>query len=517
MLLKPLTEGERWLWRVLTDPKFFADFFWTEPDGTTPYRVRDYQRRLTSDSDKMTGEFARDTGKTESIKRRAICKIFEKPSEGHLITAPQEVHLGLLMDSILERIEQCEFTREMLAGRPTRSPGKITIKFKNGHKTYGRIPGAAGNNCKGQHVPDIDVDEGQDYSEEGWSNLWDCLNPGGTIRVFGVHNGVRNTYFSIVKNEEWDRISISACHKYTWGKRERNQKISMHGGSRKSPAYIRNVMAKPGDAEYPLFLHSRLMKNVDLGKKGPEGARNREEPEWTRDYTHQRLVAENIKGDVADYVKVLSGYKDYPELYAGIDTGYVSDPTEIGVWASTAIQGQPRYKLVYRLTLERFEEPQQKSAIEKLFKKLPNLQVMAFEVVGRGGALLAMMKDSPYRSLCIPVDFRSTEAVLIKEDGTEVRRSVKQIATEKIQALVDNQMLMIPWDSELINDLLYQRETPKRGGKVDYTGERDHFLDSMRVMFFEIETEYGKRTQEEQQQPFVGGWLGQTKTVGAFT
>jgi hypothetical protein len=151
---------------ILQDPIFMAELLFEDPknkDHGGCYRVMDYQTSLFRFDAPYEGyPCARTIGKTESIKARGVCHTFRRQGEDMLITAPELIHLHPLTDAIEERIVNTRLTREFLKTDRQRtgiSHKPFQIDFLDGTRIIGRIPKVTGTGVKGQHVPDLIVEE----------------------------------------------------------------------------------------------------------------------------------------------------------------------------------------------------------------------------------------------------------------------------------------------------------------------------------------------------------------------
>ena len=150
---------------------------------------------------------ARSIGKTESIKGKAFAHVFKRHGENMLLTAPELIHLLPLTDAVEERIRDTRLTREFLdtrAGKTGFTHRPFGVDFLDGTKIVGRIPRLTGTGVKGQHQPDLIVDEAQDYPKAGWTEVHETVikdhldvdgNPDFTYEFYGVHSGARDSGF----------------------------------------------------------------------------------------------------------------------------------------------------------------------------------------------------------------------------------------------------------------------------------------------------------------------------------
>lgn len=239
--IKSLTEDEKALVKILQSNVDISEFLWKGKDGITPYRVYDYQYAFNDTDGQNIFADARSVGKSEYLARKSCSFIFRRLGSDKLVTAPQMVHLKPVLENIIARIYSSRLLKEMVKGHPSRQPDYL-IRLQTGGNIRGRIPGITGIGVKGLHVFELDVDESQDYPESGWENLRECLDMGGQFTIFGVHNGIRNTFYHLSNDSDWKAKIITKMHMLDWGEKERESRIRFYGSS-KAPAYIRNVFA----------------------------------------------------------------------------------------------------------------------------------------------------------------------------------------------------------------------------------------------------------------------------------
>lgn len=183
-----LEEDDLLLYALLQDPIYAAELLWRDPTNSEYaecYRVRDYQFPLWRPSEFGTTSrnyagyaCGRSTGKTESIKGKAFAHVFKRHGENMLISAPELIHLLPLTDAVEERIRDTRLTREFLdtrAGKTGFTHRPFGVDYVDGTKIVGRIPRLTGVGVKGQHQPDLLIDEAQDYPKAGWTEVHEPL------------------------------------------------------------------------------------------------------------------------------------------------------------------------------------------------------------------------------------------------------------------------------------------------------------------------------------------------------
>jgi hypothetical protein len=140
--------------------------------------------------------------------------------------------------------------------------------FIDGTKIVGRIPKLSGTGVKGQHVPDLRIEEGQDYPEKGWIEVYptvmkDHLDRDGesdyTFIFYGVHSGARDgRFYKLSTSGEFNIKQITAIMRPGWGPKEKAEAAAIYGGTQ-SPDYRRNILGEAGGASSAFFVTARLM------------------------------------------------------------------------------------------------------------------------------------------------------------------------------------------------------------------------------------------------------------------
>jgi hypothetical protein len=175
-------EDDYLLFALLCDPIYHSELLCEDPtnhDYGGAYVVRDYQYPLFRVDYNYAGiTCARAVGKSESIKARSCTHAFRRIGENLLLTAPELIHLLPLTDAVEDRIRSVRLLREFLDTRGQKSGfthRPFGVDFADGTKIVGRIPRLTGTGIKGQHEPDLIIDEANDYPEKGWVEVHERL------------------------------------------------------------------------------------------------------------------------------------------------------------------------------------------------------------------------------------------------------------------------------------------------------------------------------------------------------
>jgi len=150
----------------LCDPVYLSELLFGDPNNYTysgTYHVRDYQYPLFRPvTNYQVFPCARDVGKTESIKARAVSHAFKRLGEDLLVTAPELLHLEGVTAHIENRITETRLTRDFLrtdAQRTGITHKPFAVAFADGTRILGRIPHITGLGVKSMHEPDLMIDE----------------------------------------------------------------------------------------------------------------------------------------------------------------------------------------------------------------------------------------------------------------------------------------------------------------------------------------------------------------------
>jgi hypothetical protein len=535
-------EDDWLLMALLQDEVYMAELLFSDVKNYEYggcYHVRDYQYPLFRPEVPYEGyPCARKVGKTESIKARGVCHAFKRQSEDLLLTAPYLIHLKPLTDAIEDRIRGIRLTREFLDTSNQRTGfqhNPFQVNFADGTKIMGRIPHTDGHGVKGMHVPDLLIDEGQDYPEAGWTEVHETVNkdhvdrdgePDFTYHFFGVHAGGREgKFYKLASSGEFKIRQITAMMRPNWSAEEKRKAAAMYGGIQ-SPDYKRNILGEAGAAASAFFVISRLMACMD---QNPESEYN------TREWLKQSFVAEETfsmlpddidkaqrKGAIFD---LMSSLLDLPDLgqqvYCGMDVGLLNDPTVITIWdVGTDTKKRSRLKLRRMIHLWRFDEAAIRIVTYIIgWKYGARLRGFGQDITGLGLPLyMAMESDETAPQSLLDVSkgyvFNAKSPigidpslvtqdsngrlrdqygtmVQVEEDDWGQKRYVVMMAmieasTRFLRKYVDDQFILLPFDSDVIADM--QGETEQRvramaglpGGAKK--ANAFHILDSMRTM-----------------------------------
>lgn len=504
---------------MLQDPVLAPEFAWKNASNVAMggcYRVRDYQTRFN----RIKGKYqafacARSVGKSERQQILAFTHFFRRLGQNLLITAPELLHLMPLADKIEDRITNCRLTSECLkrerAGQTGFHHNPFGVDFSDGTKIVGRIPNRDGRGVKGQHQPDLMVEEGQDYPDAGWTEVHETVEkewPDFTYHIYGVHRGAQGGGFmKRVTGGTFTNNCITAIQRPGWGAEEKAVAIDTYGGTN-SPDYRRNILGEPGSASSPMFVTSRLMACIDQDRESRYNQIEyaRQLIRW-EEFEQQYRQADGSapKMDAVRNALDLPG-KRYRLTLAGADLGLTSSPTVISIFGERDEKGTSRLCLIRRITLERFPTPYIRRVLREIYEWDRNILGIGLDTTGLGFPIFQEIQHdeaSPDPGMLeairgwkfnekIPVgidpslvvDGKDPHGRRVKEDEGVIMMSVIEATTRYLREWVDTGYVMLPFDTEISNDLLaenMQRITSVAGLTGSKKPNAFHILDSFRM------------------------------------
>lgn len=518
-------EDDYLLLAMLTDPIYCAELLGSDPanrEYSGCFTVRDYQWPLfRSVFTYIIHACARTVGKTESIKWKAVSHSFKRIGQNLLLTAPELIHLLPLTDAVEDKIRGLRLTRDFLetrGGKTGFTHRPFGVDFVDGTKIVGRIPRVTGTGVKGQHQPDLIVEEGQDYPEKGWTEVHETVmkdtvdadgNPDFNYQAYGVHSGARDTGFAKRASQGgFEVVQITALQRPGWGKAEKQAAKAAYGGT-SAPDYRRNILGEPGAAASAYFVTSRLVACVD---------QDRETKYNVSEYVHQTIKVEEFDElmlPIAEVMDIPTGYK---KVWGGMDIGLTNSPTVIMLFAEVKEKNVDRLKLIRRYTLERMRTRNIREATYAIANTYGRaLKGFGMDVTGLGFPMWQEMEDDedapPYLmdvargyffNAKVPVgvnkDFVTVEAdgrmrdqfgaaVVVEVDpltgNTRYVTTMPMIeaGTRYLREWVDSTYLLLPFDTEITSDM--QGETQQRVKRISGLKNKPnafHILDAMRVL-----------------------------------
>lgn len=416
-----------------------------------PWQVRAYQAAsLCSRSDRKVHCDGRDVGKTTEIEIIAAWAAQAWRGRQMLIAAPTENHLFPLMARLARRFESPAPKMPALA-EVKRSPSWF-FRFENGFQLWGRIAGPRGVNFQGMHVDWQIVDEAQEMTETGWGELYQALNGGGWRWVYGVPNGLRNTFYRMATRGNVERFHWPSAINPEFDAAKDAELALLYGG-RHSPGYIHRVLGQHGEPMFAVFSLDDYQACVDPN------------------LAHLDLVLREGE-DFAAPEGIEPG-----RYYLGCDLGYARDPSEFVVF-----QCSPPYLInTLRLRLDGVNYARQQSVIEELDAAYQFAGIgIDCGNSGRAVAHQLLMLGENWPGRLRAFEFGGMIDVPTPAIGQPLRRRVKELMTELIQRRLADHTLVLPPIADRETQYAAHTYAVNAFGQIVYQKGNDHLIDADR-------------------------------------
>ena len=437
-------------WLGLHERGRFARAYLTDAKGR-PWQVRPYQRdSLESYALRKVHCDGRDVGKTAEIEIIAAWAMVACPDSEMLIATQCENHLFPLMHRLVRRFQSTPaFAPSLIELK--RSPSWF-LRFSNGFTLWGRIAGPHGMNFQGLHADWQIVDEAQELTETAWGELYQALNGGGRRWVYGVPNGLRNTFYRItaMRNAEQYNWSSTLNPEFT---AEKDAELALLYGGKDSPGYIHRVLGQHGSPAHAVFDLDRYLSCIDEGL----------------DFISVTIAEGDSFG--------VPGSLAPGDYYLGCDLGYARDPSEFVVFRAEP----PHLANVLRVHLRGVNYARQQEIITELDAAY-DFRAIGIDCGNNGRAVAHnLMAQGP--EWCEKVRAFEFGAALDLEplpDGRPDRRPMKTFMTELLQRHIADRSIVFPRLPD--RETQYASHTYAIGvsGQVLFEKGNDHIIDADR-------------------------------------
>lgn len=441
-------DARRWL--DLQNRVLFAEHLFRDRAGQ-PWQVRDYQKgSLNSLAARKVHCDGRDVGKTTEIEVIACWAMVACPESEMLIATQTENQLFPLMNRITRRFESTpEFAPSLVEMK--RSPS-WHFRFSNGFILWGRIAGPRGTNFQGMHVDWQVVDEAQEMTDASWGELYQALNGGGRRWVYGVPNGLRNTFYRMSQMPDAEQYNWPSSLNPSFNAAKDDELAHLYGG-RNAPGYIHRVLGQHGAPMHAVFSLDEFLSCVD-------GA----------------IEFEDIVLREGDYFDG-PGHVSRGDYYLGCDLGYARDPSEFVVYRNA-----PPYLVnVLRVHLEGVNYARQQEVIEMLDAAY-DFRGIGIDV-GNSGRAVAHQLMSLGEDWCGKIqayEFGGKMELQPLPDGRLVRRRVKEFMTELLQRRMNEGTIRFPPIPDRESQYASHTYTVGTLGQIVYEKGNDHIIDADR-------------------------------------
>lgn len=445
-----LDAEESKFWLSMMQRSAFAQANLTNESGV-PWDVRSYQRgSLESCALRKVHCDGRDVGKTSEIELIAAWATIMQPNRQMLIATQCENHLFPLMHRIVRRIQDTPG----LAGNLVefrRTPSWY-LRFGNGFQLWGRLSGPRGVNFQGMHVDWQIVDEAQEMTDAAWGEILQALNAGGRRWVYGVPNGLRNTFYRMSQDPSYEQYNWPSSIHPEYDDVKDAELARLYGG-RDAPGYIHRVLGQHGAPEHAVFRLDDYLACVDDS------------------ISRDRIILN--EGDTFDAPTAVED----GEYYLGCDLGYARDPSEFVIYRSES----PHLVHVLRVHLSGVNYARQQAVIVAMDEAY-DFRGIGIDA-GNNGRAVAHNLMTLGESWCEKVrafEFGGAVDLEPLADGQPNRRPAKQFMTEILERRLAERTIILPRDAEREGQYASQTYSIGLTGSVQYSKGNDHIIDADR-------------------------------------
>lgn len=448
-----LSADEVEAWLGLHQRSRFAEQHLRDRDGK-PWRPRSYQAEsLESYAPRKVHCDGRDVGKTAEIEVIAAWAMVACPDSEMLIATQCENHLFPLMNRLVRRFQSTPaFAPSLVEFKRTPS---WYLRFSNQFILWGRIAGSRGVNFQGMHVAWQIVDEAQEMTETAWAELYQALNGDGRRWVYGVPNGLRNTFYRMTHMHD--------AEQYNWPSSlnpeftpEKDAELALLYGGRESPGYMHRVLGLHGAPAHAAFDLDDYLACV-----------------------HEGIDFHDVTLHEQD---VFTAPEAVPPgaYYLGCDLGYARDPSEFVVYRAEG----PDLINVLRIHLHGVNYARQQDVVAELEG------AYCFRGIGidcgnsgRAVAHALMARGERWCGLIRAYEFGGALELDRLPDGAAPRRRIKPFMTELIQRRMAGRTVVFPPLPD--REAQYASHTYHVGGhgEIVYDKGNDHIIDADRCAF----------------------------------
>ena len=445
-----MTREEAALWLTMEQRELFAKTCITDATGK-PWQVRDYQRdSLESRALRKVHCDGRDVGKSAEIEIMVCWAMLTRPNSEMLVATQTENHLFPLMNRLVRRF-QCDPVFAPALVEIKRSPSWY-FRFRNGFVLWGRIAGPRGINFQGMHVDWQIIDEAQEMTETAWGELFQALNGGGRRWIYGVPNGLRNTFHRMTQMADTEQYNWPSTLNPDFSA-EKDEELQRLYGGMESPGYIHRVLGQHGAPTSAVFNLDDYLRCVDPGLGQVE--------------IHLK------EGD--DFAAPM----DVPgrDYYLGCDLGYARDPSEFVIYQSVS----PHLVNILRIHLVGVNYARQLGIIQALDAAY-DFRGIGIDS-GNSGRAVAHQLMALGETWCDKVrafEFGSRIDLPPLPDGQPQRRRIKEFMTELLQRRMAEGTIVFPPLADRESQYAAHTYTTNALGQVIYDKGNDHIIDADR-------------------------------------
>ncbi|MBI4560018.1 MAG: hypothetical protein HY706_20695 [Candidatus Hydrogenedentes bacterium] len=449
-------------WLGLHERSRFAAKYLRDARGN-PWTPRHYQVvSLESYAPRKVHCDGRDVGKTAEIEIVAVWAAVVCRRSEMLIATQCENHLYPLMDRVVRRIESLPRLGVDLLDIK-RTPF-WHLRFSNGFVLWGRIAGPRGINFQGLHVDWQLIDEAQEMTDTAWGELYQALNSGGRRWMYGVPNGLRNTFYRMTQMQDAEQYNWPSSFHPDFTPVKDAELALLYGG-RESPGYLHRVLGQHGTPEYAVFNLDHYLACVD-----------------------EALDFDDIQLTERDSFEPPTAVTP-GEYYLGCDLGYARDPSEFVVYRAD----EPHFANVLRVHLRGVNYAKQQDVIMALDRAY-DFRAIGIDCGNNGRAVAhnLMAQGEDWCDKVRAFEFGASLELEPLPDGSPHRRPVKQFMTELLERRMLERSIVFPRLPD--REAQYASHTYAVGshGQIHYEKGNDHLIDADRcaILAYYLDTHY---------------------------
>jgi len=474
-----LDENEEEIRKVLRCPALWGQRYLHNRDSSSrtywPHQIED----LRAEDKNIIHLDGRGVGKTISLSTDALHFAFVTQGAQGLIAAPQQGHL----DTVIEEIEfQLDANPDLMRSVAVTQYGKpkihrkpyFRIEFANGAVLYFRPAGAYGDAFRSLHVDRIWVDEGAWLPERAWKALRQCLNSGGTLRIYSTPNGLRDTtYYRLTSSAQFRVFRWPSWINPNWSDQRESELLEFYGG-RDTAGWQHEVAGEHGKPSYGAF-------NVEYLTLARQDVLEYRKVVITGDELRDCETEEAAY----DRLEMLLNIMPQTGVYwVGGDLGYTNDPTELVVFRETEVGERHVLTLVLRIHMEHVAYPHIAQTIAMLERYFTPVGIG----VDNGGNGLAVVQElltlDKYKPLQLEgrlhgYDFGGMTTLAVR-DGREVKKRTKELMTSLINGALQRRQLVLPAEDSEVEDQFTTHTYTLHNGIIVYSKGNDHIVDAVR-------------------------------------
>lgn len=461
---------------IQRSPAAWGELFLKNRDGG-PRTYRWYQKEdLECRATRVIHLDGRAVGKTINLSTYLLWFASVHKGKSALVGAPYQGHLDTIIEEVEYQLHHVEALKKNLSV-DLKQPGikrkpYFQLRFRNSNMVYFRPAGTDGDAFRSLHVDLILLDEAAWLPELAWTTVFQCLNPGGVLRVYSTPNGLRNRkFYQLTQDKSWTQFHWPSWIVPRWNEERRQELLNFYGGEHSS-GWLHEAAGEHGMPSYGVFNSAQVLQAMTEGLN----------------YQFVRLDGDMFS-DCADEaetrtrLELLAGLDGGQGTYwLGVDTGYAADPSELLLFEEDEREA---LTLAVRIHAKHLPYP----LLSELIALVDELYSPAGIGLDRGGNGTAveheLLRLDKYRAAgfagkLVGVDFGGSTLVGEDKEGQPVKKRTKEHMTSLINRALNARRLRLPKEDREIEDQLCTHTCTRSDHGVIYSKGNDHVVDALR-------------------------------------